>query len=64
METEVHKIDMTNYTVHRHFGTKKLEELITDSVENICNSAILLTSHTALPYNIYGSVEEVEIENR
>ena len=64
MNKIIRKIDTTNYTIHHRFGTKSVEDLITDSLVNICNSSLVLTTIDGNTYNILGSVEEVINENR
>lgn len=64
MNKRVKKIETTNYRINHRFGTKSVEELITDSVVNICNSQMILTTTDSNAYNILGSVKEVKNENR
>lgn len=58
MNRRITKLENTNYKIHRHFGTKSVAELITNSVENICKSPIALTTTDGNVYNVLGSVGE------
>ena len=64
MNTSTRTFDTTNYKIRRHFGTSSVTELITNSVENICKSAIELTTQGSKTYNVFGSVREVTNDNR
>lgn len=59
MNKRIQKLENTNYKINRHFGTKRIEDLITDSAVNICNSSVILTTTDGSTYNILGSVGEV-----
>ena len=59
MRKRILEFDNTNYKINRHFGTKSVEDLITESVVNICNSSMVLTTTDHSTYNILGSVGEV-----
>lgn len=64
MRTSTHALETTHYKIRRHFGTSSVTDLITNSVENICKSAIELTTLGSKSYNILGSVREVTNDNR
>lgn len=64
MNTNTHTFETTNYKICRHFGKSSVTELITNSVENICKSAIELTTVDPKLYNRFGSVMEVTNDNR
>ena len=59
MNKRIQKFEDTKYKITRHFGTKRIEDLITESVVNICNSPLVLTTTDGSTYNILGSVGEV-----
>lgn len=54
----IQKTENINYKVNRRFGKTSITELITNSMENMCKSTIVLTSTGNMVYNVYGSVEE------
>jgi hypothetical protein len=63
MNRRIQKIDTTKYKIHHRFGTRPVEELIVDSVVNLCNSKMVLTTTDGSTYNILGSVMEDRNEN-
>ena len=51
-KTTTRKIDATNYTIRRHFGTQPIEELITNAlVINRCNNLQMNTTD-GVNYNV------------
>ena len=64
MSRKIYRIEDTSYSIRRTFGTHSVAQLITESLENKCNSPLILTTGDGASYNILGSVEEVTDENR
>lgn len=63
MNRRISKIETTKYKVNHRFGTKPIEDLIVDSVVNLCNSKMVLTTTDGSTYNIFGSAMEDQNEN-